>query len=111
MNVSGLIVFSGEMHFTPSQADSWFNLPHGGGVAYAAQESWVQSATIRENILFGVPYDEERYKKGTHCFSPSNDKQNDEVEEVIRQCALERDLELFDAGDKMEVGERGLTLR
>ena len=31
--------------------------------------------------------------------------------QVIHQCALERDLELFDAGDKTEVGERGLTLR
>jgi len=30
---------------------------------------------------------------------------------VIRQCALERDLELFEAGDATEVGERGLTLR
>ena len=31
--------------------------------------------------------------------------------QVIKQCALERDLELFDAGDSTEVGERGLTLR
>jgi len=26
------------------------------------------------------------------------------------QCALERDLDLFEAGDETEVGERGLTL-
>jgi len=30
---------------------------------------------------------------------------------VILQCALERDLSLFEAGDKTEVGEKGLTLR
>lgn len=30
---------------------------------------------------------------------------------VIRQCALEKDLGLFEAGDKTEVGEKGLTLR
>ena len=30
---------------------------------------------------------------------------------VVYQCALERDLELFDAGDATEVGEKGLTLR
>lgn len=30
---------------------------------------------------------------------------------VIYQCALKHDLELFDAGDATEVGERGLTLR
>ena len=57
-------VLSGEMHFEPSAVDSWYNLPRQGGVAYAAQESWVQNDTIRENILFGSPYDEERYQKG-----------------------------------------------
>ncbi len=30
---------------------------------------------------------------------------------VIKQCALERDLSLFDAGDETEVGEKGITLR
>ncbi|KAI0685987.1 hypothetical protein BC835DRAFT_1420713 [Cytidiella melzeri] len=64
-----------------------------GGVAYAAQESWVQNDTIKENILFGSPFDEERYKK------------------VIYQCGLTRDLSLFEAGDATEVGEKGLTLR
>lgn len=53
------------MHFIPSYVDSWFNLPRGGNIAYAAQESWILSATIRDNILFGSPYEEERYKKGT----------------------------------------------
>jgi hypothetical protein len=54
----------GEMHFIPSTADAWFNLPRKGGVAYAAQESWVQNETIRDNILFGSAYDEVRYQKG-----------------------------------------------
>ncbi|KAF7353370.1 ATP-binding cassette transporter [Mycena sanguinolenta] len=87
-----LMALLGEMHFIPSSPRSWYNLPRGGGVAYAAQESWVLNETIRDNILFGAPYDEERYKK------------------VLYQCALERDLELFEAGDKSEVGEKGLTL-
>ncbi|KAF9243723.1 hypothetical protein BU15DRAFT_71850 [Melanogaster broomeanus] len=89
---SMLMALLGEMHFMPSGPTSWFNLPRKGGVAYAAQESWVQNETIKDNILFGAPYDEVRYKK------------------VIHQCALERDLELFEAGDRTEVGERGLTL-
>ncbi|KAJ7104533.1 hypothetical protein B0H15DRAFT_810457 [Mycena belliarum] len=87
-----LMALLGEMHFTPSSPRSWYNLPREGGVAYAAQESWVLNETIRSNILFGSEYDEERYKK------------------VLYQCALERDLELFDAGDQSEVGEKGLTL-
>ncbi|KAJ7078086.1 hypothetical protein C8R44DRAFT_992812 [Mycena epipterygia] len=87
-----LMALLGEMHFTPSSPNSWYNLPRAGGVAYAAQESWVLNETIRDNILFGSEYEEERYKK------------------VLYQCALERDLELFEAGDKSEVGEKGLTL-
>lgn len=84
---------AGEMHFIPTTPDSWFNLPRKNGVAYAAQESWVQNATIRDNILFGSDFDAVRYRK------------------VIKQCALEKDLELFEAGDQTEVGEKGLTLR
>ncbi|CAK5274807.1 unnamed protein product [Mycena citricolor] len=89
---SMLMALLGEMHFMPSTANSWYNLPRAGGVAYAAQESWVLNDTIRNNILFGAEYDEERYKQ------------------VLYQCALERDLELFEAGDQSEVGEKGLTL-
>ncbi|KAH9019330.1 hypothetical protein EDB83DRAFT_2508434 [Lactarius deliciosus] len=87
-----LMALLGEMHFVPMSPDSWYHLPREGGVSYAAQESWVQNETIRDNILFGAPYDEERYNK------------------VIHQCGLQRDLSLFDAGDKTEVGEKGLTL-
>ncbi|KAH9041259.1 hypothetical protein EDB85DRAFT_1921835 [Lactarius pseudohatsudake] len=87
-----LMALLGEMHFVPMSPDSWYHLPREGGVSYAAQESWVQNETIRDNILFGAPYDEERYNT------------------VIYQCGLQRDLSLFDAGDKTEVGEKGLTL-
>ncbi|KAF8876196.1 P-loop containing nucleoside triphosphate hydrolase protein [Gymnopilus junonius] len=90
---SMLMALLGEMHLLPSSnPNTWFNLPRSKGVAYAAQESWVQNATIRDNILFGSPYEQERY------------------ETVLYQCALEPDLELFQAHDLTEVGERGLTL-
>ncbi|KAJ7625348.1 hypothetical protein DFH06DRAFT_1273238 [Mycena polygramma] len=75
---------TGSMHFIPSGPSSWYNLPRAKGVSYATQESWVQN----ENILFGAEFNEERYKK------------------VLHQCALERDLELFEAGDATEVGEK-----
>lgn len=54
------------MHFIRSTANSWFNLPRDGGVAYAAQEPWIQNETIRDNILFRSPYDEIRYRKGAN---------------------------------------------
>lgn len=47
---------------------------------------------MQNNILFASEYNETRYK------------------EVIYACGLERDLELFDAGDDTEVGEKGITL-
>ncbi|KAG7095647.1 hypothetical protein E1B28_006369 [Marasmius oreades] len=87
-----LMALLSEMHFIPNSPDSWYNLPREGGVAYAAQESWVLNATIKDNIVFGTPFDEERYKK------------------VLYQCCLERDLRLFGAGDMTEVGEKGVTL-
>ncbi|EIM89359.1 P-loop containing nucleoside triphosphate hydrolase protein, partial [Stereum hirsutum FP-91666 SS1] len=87
-----LMAFLGEMRCIPMTPASWFNLPRDGGVGYAAQEPWIQNMTITDNILFGSPYDDARYRQ------------------VIQQCALEQDLRLFEAGDMTEVGEKGLTL-
>ncbi|KAG6845455.1 hypothetical protein H0H87_008815 [Tephrocybe sp. NHM501043] len=89
---SVLMALLGELHYLPNGHYSWYNLPRESGVAYAAQESWVQSATIRDNIVFGSQYDTSRYEK------------------VLHQCRLEHDLNLLPAGDQTEVGERGLTL-
>ena len=33
-----------------------------GSVAYASQDPWIYSATLRENILFGKPYDRKWFK-------------------------------------------------
>lgn len=63
-----------------------------GTTAYCAQTPWIQSASIRENILFGLPYMEERFT------------------EVLRVCGLERDLAIFPDGDHTSVGEKGLSL-
>lgn len=49
----------GEMHFIPSGPNSCFNLPRNEGVAYAAQESWVQNETIKVKLDSGgvrAPY-------------------------------------------------------
>ncbi|TFK52961.1 P-loop containing nucleoside triphosphate hydrolase protein [Heliocybe sulcata] len=89
---SMLMALLGEMHFTPATSQGWFNLPRDKAIAYVPQESWVLNDTIKNNILFGSPYDEERYNQ------------------VIYQCCLERDLGLFDAADETEVGEKGVTL-
>ncbi|ORY52495.1 hypothetical protein BCR33DRAFT_779780 [Rhizoclosmatium globosum] len=45
-----------------------------GNLGYAPQQAWIQNASVKENILFGNPYDEERYRH------------------VIETCALGPDL-------------------
>lgn len=61
-------------------------------VAYCAQQAWLVNDTIKENILFASPFNQQRYQA------------------VIAACALERDLEILDAGDKTLVGEKGIAL-
>uniref|UniRef100_A0A336M8S7 CSON013802 protein n=1 Tax=Culicoides sonorensis TaxID=179676 RepID=A0A336M8S7_CULSO len=63
-----------------------------GEMSFASQEPWLFSASIRQNILFGMPYDKRRYQ------------------EVVKCCALERDFTLFPNADKTLVGERGASL-
>lgn len=63
----------------------------------------------KDNIVFGSEYEEARYKKGMKS-SKSNRGLSDRII-VLYQCGLEHDLQLFDAGDLTEVGEKGLTLR
>lgn len=33
------------------------------GIAYVAQEAWIQNGTIKDNILCGMPPDDDFYKK------------------------------------------------
>ncbi|KAI9014437.1 P-loop containing nucleoside triphosphate hydrolase protein [Phycomyces nitens] len=61
-------------------------------VAYAAQTPWLQNASIRDNILFGLPFSEKRYN------------------DTIIACALSKDLSYLEDGDMTEIGEKGITL-
>jgi ATP-binding cassette, subfamily C (CFTR/MRP), member 4 len=63
-----------------------------GKVSYAAQEAWLFNGSIKNNILFIEDYDEKRYR------------------DVIRVCALEKDLEIWPHGDETIVGEKGVSL-
>lgn len=63
-----------------------------GTIAYAAQTAWILNASIKNNILFGNPYDEKRYKK------------------VVAACQLTHDLAILDDGDDTMIGERGINL-
>lgn len=63
-----------------------------GKVGYVPQVPWVFSGTVRDNILFGLPFNEDRF------------------EHVVHVCGLTKDLSDFTNGDLTEIGQRGVTL-
>uniref|UniRef100_A0A2N9GFL3 ABC-type xenobiotic transporter n=1 Tax=Fagus sylvatica TaxID=28930 RepID=A0A2N9GFL3_FAGSY len=63
-----------------------------GSIAYVSQTSWIQSGTIRDNILYRKPMDKTRYEK------------------AIKASALDKDINNFSHGDLTEIGQRGLNM-
>ncbi|KAI8820425.1 P-loop containing nucleoside triphosphate hydrolase protein [Fimicolochytrium jonesii] len=63
-----------------------------GRVCLCTQEAFIQSGTIKENILFQSPFDKERLQR------------------ALRVCSLESDLNQFSAGWDTEIGEKGVNL-
>ncbi|XP_078361590.1 ATP-binding cassette sub-family C member 4-like [Oculina patagonica] len=61
-------------------------------LVYVPQIAWVFSGTIRDNILFGQPYDELKYTR------------------ITEACALTEDIQQFPDNDQTIVGERGVVL-
>lgn len=64
----------------------------GGNISYTAQEPWLFSASIRDNVLFGQPYNSLWYNT------------------VVQACALDKDFEELSHGDRSLVGEKGALL-
>ncbi|KAL2018405.1 hypothetical protein VTK56DRAFT_883 [Thermocarpiscus australiensis] len=78
-----------ERHDDKANKGNWI-IPEA--IAYVAQIPWIENASIKDNILFGLPYDEERYHK------------------TVEVCALKKDLEMFTDGENTEIGANGINL-
>ena len=59
-----------------------------GTIAYAAQQAWVQNATLKNNILFHSDFEEEKYEK------------------VLDNCCLRADIAILPGADTTEIGEK-----
>ncbi|KAI4736070.1 ABC multidrug transporter-like protein [Aureobasidium sp. EXF-12298] len=81
-----LAALGGEMRRTSGE------VTFGASRSYCPQYAWIQNATVKENITFGKPFDQDWY------------------DEVVDACALRPDLDMLPNGDLTEIGERGITV-
>ncbi|XP_015521892.2 ATP-binding cassette sub-family C member 5 isoform X1 [Neodiprion lecontei] len=63
-----------------------------GSCAYVSQQAWITNASLRDNILFGLQFDNARYYKAIYA---SN---------------LTQDINMMSGGDQEEIGENGVNL-
>uniref|UniRef100_A0AAQ6IP44 Uncharacterized protein n=1 Tax=Anabas testudineus TaxID=64144 RepID=A0AAQ6IP44_ANATE len=68
------------------------NVAASGGFAFVSQQAWILNDSLKENILFGKEYDQEKYNT------------------VLEACCLLPDLAELTYGDMTEIGERGANL-
>ena len=78
--------FLGELH----KLKGTINI--SGSTAYVPQQAWIQNVTLKDNILFGKELNDRLY------------------DQVLESCALKSDLSILPAGDKTEIGEKGINL-
>ncbi|XP_076816557.1 multidrug resistance-associated protein 1-like isoform X1 [Clavelina lepadiformis] len=82
-----------------------------GSVAYVPQQAWIQNATLKENIIFG-----KSSVSGHNIVTTSFSKHHEPLDEVefyekiVKATALGPDLEILQAGDQTEIGEKGINL-
>ena len=58
-----------------------------GRIAFAGQQAWIQSGRLRDNILFGLPYEKEKYDR------------------VVDACCLHQDFVELPDGDMTFIGK------
>jgi ABC-type lipoprotein export system ATPase subunit len=68
------------------------SLARAGSLAFVAQQPWIQNLSVKDNILFGEPFDKKWYRT------------------VVEACQLVQDLALLPGGDETEIGEKGINL-
>ena len=63
-----------------------------GSIAYVSQSAFIQNNTLKNNVIFFHPFDQNRYN------------------EVLKRAELLPDLEILKGGDMTEIGEKGINL-
>ena len=69
------------------------NVSYSGKLAFIPQEAWIRNGSVRDNIIFSLPYDKEKYKK------------------VLSMTGLDSDIKQLKNGSKTLIGEKGIRHR
>ncbi|KYM79407.1 Multidrug resistance-associated protein 4 [Atta colombica] len=83
---------SSKYNFPGNSSTGYFTNNPNLRISYPSQEPWLFSGTVRDNTLFGQPYNKARYMQ------------------VANVCALTKDFRQFPQGDITMVGDRGVSL-
>ena len=67
-------------------------LNYNANLSYLSQKPWIRNATLKENIIFGHPFEEKKYK------------------ECVEFSGLEDDLKILKDGDETVIGDKGINL-
>ena len=82
-----------EIDTSDNEDESTYNKVYvNGSIAYVCQSAFIQNNTLKNNILFFHPFDQEKYN------------------EVLKISELLPDLEILKGGDMTEIGEKGINL-
>ncbi|XP_061690972.1 ATP-binding cassette sub-family C member 5 isoform X1 [Syngnathoides biaculeatus] len=68
------------------------NVAASGGFAFVSQQAWILNESLKENILFGKDFEQDKYNA------------------ILEACCLVPDLTELPYGDMTEIGERGANL-
>ncbi|CAD8105461.1 unnamed protein product [Paramecium primaurelia] len=79
----------GEMLYNPENPPK---VTITGSLAYVGQKYWIQNLTVKENILFGLEYKEQKYQN------------------ALKYSCLQQDLKILIKGDETMIGEKGINL-
>ncbi|KAF4336771.1 multidrug resistance-associated 1 [Fusarium beomiforme] len=82
----------GDMHLIQARSYQLSLTTFSSQIALAPQTAWLLSETVRENIVFGRPFDLAWYN------------------EVLTRCCLHQDMKALPDGDMTVVGENGVSL-
>ena len=66
------------------------NVSYSGKLAFIPQEAWIRNGSVRDNVIFSLPYDKEKYKK------------------VLAMTGLDSDIKQLKNGSKTLIGEKGI---